>query len=256
MYLRILFCTTLLFFQTQTRAEDESPLIAVAANFSPAMEEIVRQFTISTGLKVRLTSGASGTLVRQIEQGAPFELFLSADEDYVLKLYTEKLTPDSGRNYAIGNLVLYIPYGSHLDKMQDIEKILRHLISENDYRIAMANPELAPYGTAARQVISRFANLHMLQQRIILGENVGQTAQFALTGSVDAAFLPYSLAITNIMQEKGYFELIPNEWYKPVYQRMVLLNNAGAAAQALYKYINSDAAKIVISKYGYTSPEN
>ena len=256
MFLRLLFCILLLLTHVQTRADNDSPIVAVAANFSPVLEEIITRFTASTGFKVRMTSGSSGTLVRQIEQGAPFELFFSADENYVIKLHEMKLTQDTGRIYAVGKLVLFIPELSRLDKMQDIDGILRQLASNKQYRIAMANPELAPYGLAASQVLSRFIDMNMLRERIIQGENVGQTAQFALTGSVDAAFLPYSLAITKKMQEQGNFELIPRDWYSPINQRMVLLNNAGNTARSLYSYINSDTAHRIIDKYGYTTQTN
>ena len=256
MIFRILFHCLLLLYTLQTEAKDEIPVVAVAANFSPVLEEIVNQFTISSGHKVRISTGASGNLFRQIEQGAPFELFLSANETYIEQLHENGLSPDAGRLYATGKLVLFIPYTSRLDKMQNVQDILRKLISDKSYRIAIANPELAPYGLAAKQVLSRFATYHMLSDHIILGENVGQTAQFALTGSVDAAFLPYSLAISKHIQSAGYFEHLPTDWYRPINQRMVLLNNAGESVRQLYDYLVSNNAQQIILKYGFALPED
>lgn len=234
---------------------EETPIIAVAANFAPVTEEISRQFTTLTGKDIRISAGASGTLFRQIESGAPFEVFLSADENYVQRLYKNGLTIDNGRIYAIGILVLYIPHTSHLDYMQNTEGIIRQVILDKSCKLAIANPELAPYGMAAQQVLNRFITSNELQGRKIIGENVGQTAQFALTGTVDAAFLPYSLAITAPLQEAGHFELVPAEWYHPIKQRMVMLKDAGAVAREFYDYLGGARSKEIIKKYGYAIPE-
>ena len=246
-----LFCTLV----TRQSIAEETPVIAVASNFAPVTEEISKQFTALTGKNIRISAGASGTLFRQIESGAPFELFLSADEEYVQRLYEKGLTIDNGSIYAIGILVLYIPHTSHLEYRQNMDGIIRQIILDKSCTVAIANPELAPYGMAARQVLNRFRTANNLQGREILGENVGQTAQFALSGTVDAAFLPYSLAITPPMQNTGHFEQVPAGWYRPVVQRMVLMKNAGAVASDFYDYLSSKAAQQIIIKFGYSIPE-
>lgn len=250
---RILLCCALL-LNLEMATADETPVVAVAANFSPVLEEILRHYTALTGQEVRISAGSSGTLVRQIEQGAPFQLFLSADEHFVEYLYNRGLAQDTGRIYAIGVLVLYLPHASKLNVMADHETMLGQMYSDRNIRIAIANPDLAPYGLAAREVLQRFGGWSELSDRLILGENVGQTAQFALTGSVDAAFLPYSLAINHDMQSAGHFQLLPADWYTPIRQRMVLLKNAGAAAQELYEYFSSDTVRQIIVRHGYTIP--
>ncbi|MGH8120544.1 MAG: molybdate ABC transporter substrate-binding protein, partial [Gammaproteobacteria bacterium] len=111
-----------------------------------------------------------------------------------------------------------------------------------------------PYGLAAQQVLQRFGPWHMLQNRMVLGENVGQAAQFALSGSVDAALLPYSLAIDPALQESGQFRNLAGDWYAPVRQRMVLLKNGGRSATELYEFIASETARQIIRKYGYNLP--
>ncbi len=235
-------------------ADETTPVIAVAANFAPAMEIINQQFKTDTGHEIRISAGSSGALIRQIEQGAPFELFLSADESYALKLHQIGIATDEGRIYATGRLVLYVPKSSRLNIMQNLDEMLRQLANEDRYKIAIANPELAPYGAAAVQILNRYTTIEKLQGRMVLGENVGQTAQFALTGAVDAAFLPYSLAITPKLQEAGHFELLPDDWHNPIHQRMVLLKNAGEIARKLYDYIASESARRIILEFGYTLP--
>ncbi len=247
----------LLFFQINLCVfADESPVIAVAANFIDTANQLGNSYTRLTGNSLRFTSGASGSLVHQIINGAPFEMFLSADENYVVHLYKQGLTPDSGKIYAIGVLVLYIPYSTHLDSMRNINSILLQAISGPKYKIAFANPEIAPYGQAARQVIRRLTDTKNQKSQEILGENVGQTAQFALSGSVDAAFLPLSLALTDTMQESGHFETIPEDWYPALKQRVVLMNNAGMIARDFYRFLDTKDAHAIIVKSGYSLPGN
>jgi len=236
------------------RAADEGPVIAVAANFAPVLEEIATAFTASSGNRIRISAGATGALVRQIEQGAPFELFLSADDEHVAYLHQKGFTRDSGRIYALGVLVLYLPHTTRLDVQADNADILKQLFHRQHLRITLANPELAPYGLAAKQVLQRFGQWHMLQGRVVLGENVGQAAQFALSGSVDAALLPYSLAIDPVLLESGQFQILDMDWYAPIRQRMVLLKNAGRTATALYDFISSETAQQIIRNYGYALP--
>ena len=237
-----------------SRAAEDAPVIAVAANFAPALDEIVKQFTAHTGKEIRISAGATGTLVRQIEQGAPFELFLSADSEHVEYLQHRGYTRDDGRIYAVGVLVLYLPQGTRLKLMPDSAEIIKQLFVRQDTRIALANPELAPYGLAGQQVLQRFGQWHRLQDRVVLGENVGQAAQFAMSGSVDAALLPLAFTLNPDMQKSGQFQNIPPDWYAPIRQHMVLLKNAGRTATELYEFISGEAARQIIRKYGYALP--
>lgn len=254
MLLRLLFFSALIVLTIQAEADEKISIVAVSANFSPAFREIVDKFSTHTNYHIKTSVGSSGALVRQIEQGAPFELFISADEAYAGELYDKGLSDNTGRIYAVGKLVLFIPELSHINKTQDLDSIIKQIISDKTYRLAVANPDVAPYGQAAIQVLKRFTTIQMLKDRMVLGENVGQTAQFALTNSVDVAFLPYSLVISSQMNTSGHFEIIPDEWYKPINQRMVLLRNAAKPARELYKFMNSNEAKQIILKYGYSLP--
>ena len=256
MIIRFLLYSLLLLFYTGLRAADAGPIVAVATNFTPAVEEIINHFAAETGVQIRISTGASGTLVRQIEQGAPFELFLSADEAYVERLDAEGLSVDAGRIYATGQLILFIPNTSKQDINQEIPTLLQQSVADKSYRIAIANPELAPYGHAAQQVLDRFNLWPLSKDQLILGENVGQTAQFALTGTIDAAFLPYSLAISEQLRNAGQFKIIPLDWYTPINQRMVLLKNAGSTAREFYNYISGKIAQQIIRSYGYEIPSD
>ena len=236
------------------RAEADIPLVAVAANFSPALAGIIKEFTARTGKEIRTSTAATGTLVMQIEQGAPFQIFLSADEKHISYLHDQGLTKDNGRVYAIGILVLYLPHTTRLKITNDNAGILKQFYGRKDLRIAIANPELAPYGVAAKQVLQRFGQWHMVQDRVVLGENVGQAAQFALSGAVDAALLPYALALDPGMQASGQFLVIAADWHAPVRQSMVLLKNAGKIAAEFYAYLQSETARHIIRQYGYALP--
>ena len=137
--------------------------------------------------------------------------------------------------------------------MQNISNMIQELVSSQTLTLALANPETAPYGRAAREVLQKFTP-ESTGAREIIGENAGQVARFALTGNVDAAFLPLSLALDNAMQTAGHFEIIPADWYSPIHQRMVLMKNSGAAARSFYAYMGEEKARQIIRKYGYTLP--
>ena len=244
----------LLLFTTHSLTAEETTLVAVASSFAPVAEELSQQFLKDTGKPIRLSAGATGTLTRQIQRGAPFELFLSADEDHVYLLEREGFTLDTGKIYAVGVLVLFIPYTTRLDRMQNISDMILELVSGESLRLALANPDTAPYGRAAREVLHRF-HPGVTGTHEIIGENAGQVARFALTGNVDAAMIPLSLALDKDMQSAGHFEFIPAEWYSPVRQRMVLIQNAGTTARAFFNFIGSKTAQQVMQKYGYTLPE-
>ena len=224
-----------LYVLTSTPAASDAPVIAVASSFAPVMEEITAQFTAATGHTIRMSTGATVTLVSQIERGAPFELFLSADEEHVFYLRERGLARDEGRLYAVGLLAMYLPNTSRLRPAADVAQVVQQVFQRQDLRVAIANPELAPYGRAADQVLARFGNWRMLGGRVILGENVGQAAQFALTGAVDAAFLPRALTRDASLVKAGKIQIVPADWYVPLRHRMIVLKHGGRTATELYE---------------------
>jgi molybdate transport system substrate-binding protein len=230
------------------------PNVAVAANLNFPMPEIVAAFKQKTGLDVKLAFGASGNFARQIREGAPFELFLSADEANVRMLAEAGRTVDSGRVYAIGRLALFAPSTSRVRVDEALAGLAEAVRGGTAQRVAIANPELAPYGVAAREVLRRNGLWDALQGRIVLGENVNQTAQFALAGGVDAAFIPYSIVVSPNFKGKGRAVLLPESLHDPIVQRMVLAKVAGDTARRLYEFILGSEARAILERYGFGLP--
>jgi molybdate transport system substrate-binding protein len=233
-----------------------SPLIAAASDLKFALDEIVQAFEDDTGGEVRVAYGSSGNFARQIAQGAPFEIFFSADEGFVTKLAREGLTRDGGALYGIGRIVLFARHGSALapdPKLRNLAMLLERGAVE---RFAIANPEHAPYGRAARQALAALGLWERLAPRLVLGENVSQAAQFATVGDVTGGIIAYSLALAPDLRHRGTFALIPQELHEPLRQRMVLLENAGAEAERFYAYVQSPRARAVLERYGFQVPES
>src|SRR5258706_6852820 len=164
-------------------ADSDAPAIAAAANLEPALREIAQLFTQQSRREVRLVFGASGTFAQQIAHGAPFEVFLSADETYVEFLFKQGRAMDAGRVHSIGKLALYVPRESN--SPVDWPGFVEALKNDRLRRIAIANPQIAPFGHAAREALQAEGVWERVADRLVLGENVGQAAQFALSGGAE-----------------------------------------------------------------------
>jgi molybdate transport system substrate-binding protein len=232
----------------------DPPVIAVAANMTEAVQVIAEQFERAVGQKLRLSFGATGNFVRQIQQGAPFELFLSADESSVAILTRENRTLDDGALYAIGRIVLFVPTGSTLKADASLDDLGAALKDGRLKRFSIANPDVAPYGKAAREALQLNGLWSAVEGRLALGENVGQAAQFAASGSTEGGIIPLSLAKTPALAARGTFVVLPDSWHAPLRQRMALLKNAGETARAFYAYLQGPAARAVLEQSGYTLP--
>lgn len=241
--------------QPDTRASTTSPLVAAAADLQFALDEIVARFQRDTGIAPRVTYGSSGNFARQIEQGAPFELFLSADEAYVDRLSARGLTQGDGTLYAIGRIVLFAPHGSPLKPDPALKDLAARLASRESGRLAIANPEHAPYGRAAEQALRSLGVWEAVQPRLLLGENVAQAAQFASSGNADGGIIAYSLALAPALRDRGTFALLPETLHAPLRQRMVLLQRASPAATRFYDYLRSPSSRAILSQYGFVLPE-
>lgn len=230
------------------------PIIAAAADLKFALEEVAQSFKKDTGQSVKLTFGSSGTFATQIRNGAPFQMYLSADEDYVLKLHAEGLTRDQGVLYAIGRIVLMVPPGSALPVDGELKGLAAQLKAGQIKRFAIANPEHAPYGRRAEEALRKAGLWEAMQPKLVFGENVSQAAQFALSGSADGGIIALSLAKSPQMTQLGRYAVIPADWHEPLRQRMVLLKGADATAQAFYRYVQEPAARTVMRRYGFVLP--
>lgn len=233
-----------------------APVVAVAANLTDVAADIAAAFTAASGETVRLSFGASGTLARQVLRGAPFELLISADEDYPRRLAAAGRTRGDGAVYAIGRLAVYLAPGTGLTLPADpvaAPALARLLADPAIGRIAIANPEHAPYGRAAREVLQRIGAWPLPAGRLLTGENVAQTARFARAGGVQAALLPLSLARLPVLAP-GSHRALPDDWHAPIRQRMVLTAAAGPVAEAFYRFMLGREARALLEQAGYRVP--
>lgn len=236
-----------------SRAE-EPPLVAAASDLQFALAEAAAAFEKETGLAVRLAFGSSGNFVRQIHQGAPFQLFLSADEDYVLQLAEAGLTRDEGVLYALGRIVIIAPPGSAVVPDAGLDGLRAALAQGRVTKFAIANPEHAPYGRRAEEALRHAGLWDEIKDRLVLGENVSQAAQFALSGSTAGGIVAYSLALSPKIAGKARFALIPQDRHAPLSQRMVLLKDAGDTALRFYSYLQQPSARAILKRYGFALP--
>lgn len=233
----------------------EVATIAAASDLKFALDEVLALYQSETGQKVRVSYGSSGTFFTQIGQGAPFELFLSADEDFVFKLADLGLTRDRGSLYAMGRIVLFAPDGSPLRTDPELADLARAVADGRIVRFAIANPEHAPYGRAAREALVAKGLWNAIEPKLVLGENVSQAAQFAVSGSAQGGIFALSLALSPTFARAGRYVLIPQSLHSPLRQRMVLTKRAGSAAQGVFTYLQSPPARAVFKKYGFTLPD-
>jgi molybdate transport system substrate-binding protein len=247
--------TLMAFLWNAVSFADDVPVIAAASDLSYALVKISAQFTRETGQKIRLSFGSSGNLKRLIEQGAPFEMFMSADESYVFQLAEQGHTIDRGQVYALGRLALFAPRGSALAASIDFAA-LSDLLAEGKVRkFAIANPRHAPYGRAAREAL---INLHLwdaIESSLVFGESASQATLFAVSGSTQGAIIPHSLALNPAIAEQGSFRLIDENLHSPLRQRMVLLKDASDTARQFYSYLQNDAVRETMHRFGFAVPD-
>lgn len=236
-------------YATTLRAEEA--LLAVAANFSAPMQQIATLFQKDTGHTMKLSFGATGAIYAQIKNGAPFDVFLSADQSTAQKLGLEGMAvPNSRFTYATGQLALW---SKQKDLVDDKGQILK---SNSIQRIAVANPKLAPYGAAALETITRLGLLNELQPKLVQGDNISQTYQFVFTQNAPIGFVALSQIYANDAITSGSAWIVPSHLYKPIAQDAILLRKGSdnAAAKALMLYLKGDKARQIIKSYGYLVP--
>lgn len=229
-------------------------IVAAAADLQFALEEVAAAFEAETGEEITLNMGSSGNFARQIRQGAPFQMYLSADEDYVLDLARDGLTRDEGALYAIGRIVLIVPHGSPLKADGTLDGLAAAMEEGKVNRFSIANPEHAPYGVRAMEALKHKGLWDRIESRLVLGENVSQAAQFATSGNAQGGIIAYSLALSPAVSALGEFELIPDEWHTPLRQRMVLIKDAGPVATRFYDFMQEPVAREILGRHGFVLP--
>jgi molybdate transport system substrate-binding protein len=228
--------------------------VAAASDLKFALDELVARFERDSGSRVRVVLGSSGQFTSQILQGAPFHVFMSADERFVHQLADAGHTRDRGRLYGLGRIGVFVPQGSPLRADGSLRDLAAALRDGRLRRWAIANPEHAPYGMRAREALQHAGLWQAIQPHLVLGENIAQAAQFATSGSTQGGILALSLARAPAVAARGAFDLIPREWHAPLAQRMVVLKDAPAAAAAFYDYLAAPAAQAILARYGFEPP--
>jgi molybdate transport system substrate-binding protein len=226
--------------------------VAAAADLSAAMKEIGNNYERNAGVRLKLSFGSSGMLTQEIQNGAPFDVFLSADMDYPRQLVaTGAADPNSLLQYAVGKLVLWVPSDSRLDlQHQGMNVLLDPAVK----KIAIANPQHAPYGRAAVAALKHAGLYDRVSDRLVMGESVAQAAQFVESGNAQAGFVALAHAVAPGMQGRGKFWQVPADAYPPLAQGAVVLTHSqrNEQAMAFLHYLQSNEAMEVLRKYGFT----
>ena len=235
-------------------ASAAAPHIAAAADLQFALPEIVAAFTRGGGAPLKLSFGSSGNFARQIIQGAPFELFLAADERFVAQVIAAQRAEGEGRHYATGRLALFLPQGSPIRADRDLADFAAAVHDGRLKRLALANPEHAPYGRAAREVLEHRGLWPAVQDKLALGDNAAQAAQFAASGAAQAGLIPLSLALAPEMAKRGAIATLPENWHTPLRQTLVLLKGAGPEARAFAEFLRGPQARAILARNGFGLP--
>jgi molybdate transport system substrate-binding protein len=251
MLLRILATVLAILLAPPARAQD-APTIAAASDLAAALPEIAKAFKAKTGAEVRLTFGSSGAFTQQILNGAPYEVFLSADEAYVERLREAGKTQGPGALYGVGRIGLFVPKGSPLKA--DLKDIAAAARDGRLRRFAIANPTHAPYGRAAREALQQLGVWTDVEPKLVLGETASQATQFATSGGAEGGIIPLSLSMTPQVKAAGAFVLIPAGWHGPLRQRAASLKGAGPTALAFYNFLLSPEARKIFARYGFSAP--
>jgi molybdate transport system substrate-binding protein len=224
--------------------------VAAAADLQFAMQDVATKFQKETGKEVKLIYGSSGNFFQQLQNGAPFDMFFSANLDYAKKLEIARLTePGSYYEYARGKIVVWVPKDSALD----LSSWLQALLTPSIKKIAIANPQHAPYGQAAVAAMQKAGIYDKVKDKFVLGENISQTASFIMTGSADVGIVALSLAWSPNMKDKGRFVEIPVGEYPPIEQACVILNSSKnkETAKQFLSFIKTPEVAETLRKYGF-----
>ncbi len=226
--------------------------VAAAANVQFTLEDLKAEFTKETGIGVKTVIGSSGKLTSQVENGAPFDVFLSADMKYPATLYKDGMSSDAPKAYAYGVLVLWTM------KDLDLSKGINVLSDPGIQKIALANPELAPYGRQAVNSLKFYKLYDPLQKKLVLGESIAQANEFITTQAADIGFTAKSVVLATNMKEKGKWVEIDPWSYEPIAQGVIVLKYSRQGrdkeAREFYNFLFSAQAQEIFKKYGYKLP--
>jgi molybdate transport system substrate-binding protein len=240
----LLFTASLACAQTTT--------VAVAANMKDAFTEINTAFKAAGNPDIRIVYGSSGNFTAQIMNGAPFNLFISADEHFPIELFRRGKAIDQGVVYATGKLAIISKKSAGISLTDSKSELIKVISKAN--KIAIAKPELAPYGKAAIEYLKAEGLWDIAKDKLIYGDNIGITTMYVVTGAADLGFTALSLAKSAEVAKDTNYILVNNKLYEPIKQRMVLIKGAPREATTLYQFMQSPQAKLILQKYGYSTP--
>lgn len=247
----------LLMLMPATAAAQNGTVVAAAASLRPALDEVVAAYRReSGGGPIDIAYGASGNLARQVIAGAPFQVFFAADEATVAQVHATGRTVDAGRVFALGRLVLAAPRQSTLPLDARLDGLQAAIVSGAVRRIAIATPQLAPYGLAAQQALEKTGLWPAARERLAFGENVAQAAQFVVSGAAEIGFAAKSTMLAPALAERLRWVVVDASLHAPIVHRMVLVQGAGEAARGLYAFTTGATARAILGRYGLDAPTN
>ena len=233
----------------------EQLTIAAAADLQTVMPEIAGRFEKQTGTRINFSFGSSGNFFTQIQNGAPFDLFFSADIEYPTKLEAAGLAvPGSLYQYATGKIVLWTAKNSRIDLNRGLSVVADPSVK----KLAIANPAHAPYGRAAQTALEKAGLWNKVSAKLVLGENISQTAQFVQSGNADAGILALSLVLAPAMKDQGRYYEVPQDLYPPLQQAAIILRGSQhlQLAAGFMEFLKSDDIKSLLKEYGFSTQES
>jgi len=241
-----------MFGSADAQAPPSAPVrVAAASDLQFALPQLAARFSGETGQAVELNFGSSGKFAQQIMQGLPVDLYMAADEGYVLQLADAGLTQGRGDLYALGRLAALVTAASsialdpQLRGLRDAWSRIQHF--------AIANPEHAPYGRAAQQALTRLGMWDLTQPRLVLGENISQATQFVTSGAAQAGISALALALAPEVAKRARHVVLPADLHEPLRQRMVLLRSARPQAGGFYHFLLTTEARSILQRYGFST---
>lgn len=239
-----------IFHATPSFAQQKKIIVAVAANMQYCFKELKNEFEKLNSICVDDVVGASGNLTRQIMQGAPFDVFISADTKYPSTIFQNHFAAEKPKVYARGVLVLWTT-----NLALQLQNNLQFLLSDKIKSIALANPKIAPYGAAAESVLKKYNLLDKLKNKLVFGESISQTSQFIASQNADIGFTAKAVVLSDEMKNRGKWIELNHDVYAPILQSAVLLKygseNHSVEARKFYEFLFSEKAKDIYKKYGY-----
>ena len=244
----IILFSILFLIHSCNQKKEHKLTIATAANMQFAMEEIIIEFTKETGIECETNISSSGKLTAQIKEGAPYDIFISADMKYPTDLYNSGLTTSKPYIYAQGKLVIW-------SLVDSIKPSIQVLLQKNIKHIASANPKTAPYGLATEQVFKHYQILDSIKNKLVYGESIAQTNQFITTKAAEIGFTAKSVVLSNL-KNKGNWTAIDDKTYTPISQGIVILKNGPSTIEKkerFYNFLFSEKGTDILNKFGYST---